>query len=91
MIIETTLLVIGALTAVACLSLSKIKSWLRNRANAKYGDLVKRDLRDGKVEVVVIGLSENGTQTGEKTYTAKSLAPDLAAEFGYSNRTRIYV
>jgi hypothetical protein len=91
MIIET-IIAIAALSALACLTLSRIKSWLRSRSAAtRIGDLVKRDLRDGKVEIVAIGLTESGTQTGEKTWTAKSLDSELAAAFGYSNYARITI
>lgn len=90
MFVEAALIILG-ITAIACLSLSKIKSWLRGRTNTKVGDLTKRELEDGRFEVVVIGLNEYGSQTGEKTYRTRSLDPELSAEFGYSNHTRIYV
>lgn len=92
MFIATTLIVLGALGVLACLTLSKIKSWLRSRSSAtRVGDLVKRDLQDGKVEIIAIGLAPSGTQTGQKTWTAKSLDPELDAAFGYSNHARITV
>jgi hypothetical protein len=91
MIIET-LIVIGALGALACLTLSKIKSWLRSRSSAtRIGDLVKRELDDGRVEVIAIGLTDNGTQTGKKIWTTRSLDPELDSAFGYSNYARITV
>jgi hypothetical protein len=90
MIIETVLIV-TALGTLACLTLSKVRNWLRNRAATKYGDLIKRDLRNGKVEIISIGLTASGTRTGQKTWTAKSLDPELAATFGYSQTARITV
>jgi hypothetical protein len=91
MIFETLTLVGLALGALAVLSLDKIKNWLRGRRATRYGELIKRELRNGNVEIVSIGLTSGGTQTGEKTWTAKSLDPELAAAFGYSNYARITV
>jgi hypothetical protein len=91
MLITTLLLIGAAIGAVACLSLKKVKQWLRSRAKTKYGDLIMRDLRDGKVEIMAIGLTKKGVETGRKTWTAKSLDTELAATFGSSERVRITV
>jgi type II secretory pathway pseudopilin PulG len=89
MIIAATLAIIGILGAIAVLSLARIKSWLRNLRATRAGKLIKREMENGNFEIVSIGLSENGTETGEKTWTAKSLDPELADAFGYSNYARI--
>jgi hypothetical protein len=93
MIFETLAIagVLLGLGTIACLSLSAIRGWLRNRAATRYGDLIKHELQNGNVEIVAIGLTAGGSQTGQKTWTAKSLDPELAAAFGYSDRTRITV
>jgi hypothetical protein len=93
MIIETLAIVgvILGLGTIACLSLNVIRGWLRNRAATRYGDLIKHELENGNVEIIAIGLTASGTQTGQKTWTAKSLDPELAATFGYRQRTRITV
>jgi len=91
MLITTTLAIIGILTAIAVLSLDRIKNWLRGLRATKAGELIKCEMANGNVEIVSIGLTANGTRTGEKTWTAKSLDPELAAAFGYSNRARITV
>ena len=86
--------IVGALIGVgiiAYLTLGRIKDALRRRNATKYGELIKRELENGNVEVVAIGLTNNGTRTMEKTYVAKSLDPELAAAFGYSRTTRISV
>jgi hypothetical protein len=77
------------LGAVAVLPLGTIKDWLRGLRAADYGEITKRDLRNGDVTIVAIGLTWAGIQTGEKTWTAKLLDQDLAAAFGYSQRARI--
>jgi len=87
----TTLTILGILTAIAVLSLDRIKNWLRGLRATKAGELIKREMANGNVEIVSIGLTENGTRTGEKTWTAKSLDTELAAAFRYGNRTRITV
>jgi hypothetical protein len=87
-----TLAVVGLLLgAAAVLSLGKIKEWLRSRRATSYGELIKREMRNGSVEVIAIGLTSGGTETGRKTWTAKSLDQDLAATFGYRDRIRISV
>jgi hypothetical protein len=73
------------------LSLGKIKEWLRNRRATSYGELIKSEMSNGNVEVIAIGLTSGGIETGRKTWTAKSLDQNLAATFGYSNRIRISV
>jgi hypothetical protein len=82
--------ILGA-AAIAVLSLAKIKDWLRGRRATKYGDLVKKEMENGNVEIIAIGLDANYNQTGEKKFTAKSLDPELAATFGYSRHARITV
>jgi hypothetical protein len=91
MIFETLAVVGLALGALAVLSLDKIKHWLRSRRATRYGELIKRDLRNGNVEIVSIGLTSSGAETGQKTWTAKSLDPELTAAFGYSQHARITV
>jgi hypothetical protein len=93
MIFETLAVagMILGLGVIACLTLSKIKNWLRGRTATRYGDLIRRELDNGNVEIVAIGLTSSGTQTGEKVYTAKSLDPELAATFGYRQQVRISV
>ncbi len=93
MILETiaivTALAFGA--AVACLSLDSIRSWLRQRSANRYGDLIKRELANGNVEVIAIGLTANGARTAERTWRAKSLDSELQNTFGYGQRARITV
>jgi hypothetical protein len=79
------------LGAIAILSLDRITNWLRNRRATRYGELIKNEMENGNVEIVSIGLTASGVETGRKTWTAKSLDPELAAAFGYSQRTRITV
>jgi hypothetical protein len=91
MIITTAVILgaIGALGVIAVLSLNRIKSWLRGRNATRTGELIKENLANGNVEIISIGLSASGNETARKTWTAKSLDPELAAAFGYSNRVRI--
>ncbi|MFR9795173.1 hypothetical protein ACL02U_04590 [Streptomyces sp. MS06] len=74
---------------VAYLTLSRVKSALRRRTATRYGRLVKRELENGNVEVIAIGLTGDGTRTMEKTYVAKALDPELNNAFGYSQTARI--
>jgi hypothetical protein len=91
-VILSTIAILAALAAgaaVVCLSLDSIRSWLRQRAANKYGEVLKRELANGNVEVIAIGLTEYGTRTGERTWRAKSLDQELENTFGYSERVRI--
>lgn len=90
-ILETIALVAAVVAgaAVVSLSLDSIRSWLRQRAANRYGDLIKRELSNGNVEVIAIGLTENGTRTAERTWKAKSLDKELENTFGYRERVRI--
>jgi hypothetical protein len=88
----TTAVIVGAISVlgvIAILSLDRIKSWLRGRNATRTGELIKENLANGNVAIISIGLGASGNETARKTWTAKSLDPDLAAAFGYSNRVRI--
>jgi hypothetical protein len=92
--ILTTIAIVTAIAgigAIACLSLSKVTDWLRSRNATRYGDLIKREMSNGNVEIIAIGITANGTRTGEKTWTAKSLDSVLAETFGYRQKVRITV
>lgn len=86
------LAIIAALAAagtIACLSWQAVQSWLRGRA-ATEADLVRTHLANGDVQIVAIGLNPAGVETARKTWTAKSLDPALAGQFGSADRIRIY-
>jgi hypothetical protein len=91
MIIETLAILGLILGAAACLSLASIREWLRGRTATRYGDLIKRDMQNGNVEIIAIGLTASGRRTGEKTWKAKSMDAELAATFGSGNRVRVSV
>lgn len=89
MIIETIVAMGVLLGVAACVTLAGIRRWLQRRAANRYGELIKRELDNGNVEVVAIGLTADGTQTGQRTWQARSLDPELADTFGYRQRVRI--
>ncbi len=92
MILETIAAIVVAAAGAAVLAslgLDAIRGWLRQRAANRYGDLVRRQLQNGNVEVVAIGLKGDGTRTGQHTWKAKSLDSDLESAFGYGNTARI--
>jgi hypothetical protein len=91
MIITTIALIALAAGAVACLSLSSIKGWLRQRAANRYGKLIKKNLKNGNVEIIAIGLTSDDTETGQRTWKAKTLDSELAATFGRQQVVRITV
>ncbi|PVD04296.1 hypothetical protein [Streptomyces sp. CS014] len=75
--------------AIACLTLSRVMSALNRRTATRYGRLIKRELENGDVEVIAIGLTDAGVRTVEKTYVAKALAPDLNDAFKHGQTARI--
>ncbi|MGQ4730374.1 hypothetical protein ACUN3E_22195 [Streptomyces sp. Ju416(a)] len=74
---------------IACLTLSRVRSALSRRTATRYGRLIKRELENGDVEVIAIGLTDAGVRTVEKTYVAKALAPDLNDAFKHGQTARI--
>lgn len=88
MIIETIAL-IALLFGAAVLTLATIRNWLRQQTANRYGDLIKQSLKDGKVEIVAIGLTAEGKKTGQRTWRAKSLDAELDGTFGDRQRVRI--
>ncbi|MET8940923.1 hypothetical protein ABZ329_33255 [Streptomyces rubiginosohelvolus] len=87
-----SLAVVGMLLGIgviACLTLSRVRSALSRRTATRYGRLIKRELENGDVEVIAIGLTDAGVRTMEKTYVAKALAPDLHDAFKHRQTARI--
>jgi hypothetical protein len=89
MLIESILAGVLLGAAVACVTLGGIRRWLQRRAANRYGELIKRELDNSNVEVIAIGLTADGTETGQRTWHGKSLDSELADTFGYRQRVRI--
>ncbi|MEZ0094077.1 hypothetical protein [Streptacidiphilus sp. EB129] len=88
--VTLALLLLAGLGTVSLLTWTAVRSWL-TRKRAVQADLIRTALEDGSVNVVVIGLRDDGAEAARRTWHTKQLDPDLAATFGYRDQVRVTV
>lgn len=83
----------AAAGVIVCLKWTQVRRWLQAHRVAHSGtaELLKSMLADGNYQVVGNVFNQAGLKVATKTWTARSLDPELLSQFGTADRVTIGV
>jgi hypothetical protein len=85
-------IIAAAVVVVASLTLAAVQTWVADHTvvTSSYAELIRRQLADGRYEVVAGVFNRDGTRTASRTWRADRLDDGLRQRLGDGDRVKIW-